>query len=163
MSAEYKEAIQAANTPDALKVCASAPLHTHVAVSMDHLLAVAAAHRFESTHFAQSAAQLHSHALTSHMHIACRFLCCRCCLFLLVVPLQAIPFGPDSQMGSAAPGRGGFAPTYTVAKAMLNKAVQLMVQEEAVKAREARIVATCPGWCRCVLGLWLAAVVSVGC
>lgn len=79
---------------------------------------------------------------------------------MLSIP-QAIPFKPDSQMGSAAPGRGAFAPTYTVAKAMLNKAVQLLVQEEAVKAREARVVATCPGWCRCVLGLRPAAVLPV--
>lgn len=67
---------------------------------------------------------------------------------MLLCCTQAIPFQPDSQMGSGAPARGAFAPTYTVAKAILNKAVQLLVQDEAFKARSTGVVSTCPGWCR---------------
>lgn len=65
---------------------------------------------------------------------------------------QAIPFNPDSPMGTAAPAQGAFAPTYSVAKAQLNQAVQLLAQDGAFKARGVRIVSTCPGWCR-----WAAA------
>lgn len=53
-------------------------------------------------------------------------------------------------MGSVAPGSGGMAPTYSVAKALLNKAVQLLEQDEAFKAKGVKVVSTCPGWCRCV-------------
>lgn len=66
--------------------------------------------------------------------------------------LQAIPFNPDSPMGTAAPAQGAFAPTYSVAKALLNKAVQLLVQDGAFKARGIRVVSTCPGWCRTDMG-----------
>jgi NAD(P)-dependent dehydrogenase (short-subunit alcohol dehydrogenase family) len=39
-------------------------------------------------------------------------------------------------------------PTYCVAKALLNKAVQLMAADEAFKQRGVSVVSVCPGWCR---------------
>lgn len=68
--------------------------------------------------------------------------------YLLLNCAQAIPFRPDSQMGKSAPAQGSYTPTYSVAKAALNKAVQLLVQDHDFKERDARVVSTCPGWCR---------------
>jgi NAD(P)-dependent dehydrogenase (short-subunit alcohol dehydrogenase family) len=39
-------------------------------------------------------------------------------------------------------------PTYCVAKALLNKAVQLMAADGAFKQRGVSVVSVCPGWCR---------------
>jgi NAD(P)-dependent dehydrogenase (short-subunit alcohol dehydrogenase family) len=72
--------------------------------------------------------------------------------------LQAIAFDPDSQMGTAAPAQGAYSPTYSVAKAMLNKAVELLAQDAAVKARGIRVASTCPGWCR-----WVGCAVLTAC
>jgi NAD(P)-dependent dehydrogenase (short-subunit alcohol dehydrogenase family) len=44
--------------------------------------------------------------------------------------------------------QGGMCPTYCVAKALLNKAVQLMAADEAFKERGVSVVSVCPGWCR---------------
>jgi NAD(P)-dependent dehydrogenase (short-subunit alcohol dehydrogenase family) len=52
-------------------------------------------------------------------------------------------------MGSGAPGFGSMAPAYSVSKAALNKAVQLMAAHPAFTAHGVRVVSTCPGWCRC--------------
>jgi hypothetical protein len=39
-------------------------------------------------------------------------------------------------------------PACTCNQAVLNKAVQLLAEEPSVQAREACVVAVCPGWCR---------------
>lgn len=62
--------------------------------------------------------------------------------------LQAIPFNQDSKMGTAAPAQGAYTPTYSIAKAMLNKAVKLIAQEDEYKAKGIRVASTCPGWCK---------------
>lgn len=41
------------------------------------------------------------------------------------------------------------SPTYSVAKALLNRAVQLMAADEAFTQRGISVASTCPGWCRC--------------
>lgn len=51
-------------------------------------------------------------------------------------------------MGSAPPGAGSMTPTYSVAKALLNKAVQLLAGDAAFKAHGVNVVSTRPGWCR---------------
>jgi NAD(P)-dependent dehydrogenase (short-subunit alcohol dehydrogenase family) len=40
-------------------------------------------------------------------------------------------------------------PTYCVAKALLNRAGQLLAADEAFKQRGVSVVSVCPGWCRC--------------
>jgi NAD(P)-dependent dehydrogenase (short-subunit alcohol dehydrogenase family) len=44
--------------------------------------------------------------------------------------------------------QGGMCPTYCVAKALLNKAVQLMAADDAFKQRGVCVASVCPGWCR---------------
>lgn len=46
--------------------------------------------------------------------------------------------------------QGGYAPTYSVAKALLNRGVQLMAADSAFKERGVSVVSVCPGWCRWV-------------
>ncbi|WIA15411.1 hypothetical protein OEZ85_002065 [Tetradesmus obliquus] len=67
-------------------------------------------------------------------------------------PAAAVPFNADSSMGSAAPGAGGMCPTYCVAKALLNKAGQLLAADDVFKQRGVSVVAVCPGWCRTDMG-----------
>jgi NAD(P)-dependent dehydrogenase (short-subunit alcohol dehydrogenase family) len=67
---------------------------------------------------------------------------------MMLCAVQAISFQQDSQMGKGAPAQGGHAPTYSVAKAVLNKAMQLLAADEGFKARGIRVASTCPGWCR---------------
>lgn len=47
--------------------------------------------------------------------------------------------------------QGGMCPTYCVAKALLNKAGQLLSADDVFKQRGVSVVAVCPGWCRCTL------------
>eukprot|EP00775_Hariotina_reticulata_P008630 gene8630-8811_t len=65
---------------------------------------------------------------------------------------SAVPFLTSSPMGFAPPGQGGMSPTYSVAKAMLNRAVQLLSEDSAFQARGVSVVSTCPGWCRTDMG-----------
>jgi NAD(P)-dependent dehydrogenase (short-subunit alcohol dehydrogenase family) len=64
----------------------------------------------------------------------------------------AVPFNPDSPMGTSPPGAGAMTPTYSVVKALLNRSVQLMSADEKFKQRGVSVVSTCPGWCRTDMG-----------
>lgn len=62
------------------------------------------------------------------------------------------PFDAASTMGTAPPGSGAISPTYSVSKALLNRAVQLMAGDAAFAERGIRVASTCPGWCRTDMG-----------
>jgi NAD(P)-dependent dehydrogenase (short-subunit alcohol dehydrogenase family) len=64
----------------------------------------------------------------------------------------AVPFKASSPMGSSPPGQGGMSPTYSVSKAMLNRAVQLLSDDSAFQSKDVSVVSTCPGWCRTDMG-----------
>ncbi|KAF6266436.1 hypothetical protein COO60DRAFT_1474854 [Scenedesmus sp. NREL 46B-D3] len=57
-------------------------------------------------------------------------------------PAAAVPFNADSSMGTAAPAAGGMSPTYSVAKALLNRGVQLMAADESFKQRGVSVCRT---------------------
>jgi NAD(P)-dependent dehydrogenase (short-subunit alcohol dehydrogenase family) len=63
-----------------------------------------------------------------------------------------VPFKPDSPMGREPPGAGSMAPTYSVSKAALNRAVQLLAADPAFTARGIKVASVCPGWCRTDMG-----------
>lgn len=68
----------------------------------------------------------------------------------------AVPFIEASKMGTEPPGSGAMTPTYTVSKALLNRAVQLMSSSgpegAPFAARGVKVYAVCPGWCRTDMG-----------
>jgi NAD(P)-dependent dehydrogenase (short-subunit alcohol dehydrogenase family) len=64
----------------------------------------------------------------------------------------AVTFNPNSPMGTAPPGAGSMAPTYSVVKALLNRSVELLSADEKFKQRGVSVVSVCPGWCRTDMG-----------
>jgi NAD(P)-dependent dehydrogenase (short-subunit alcohol dehydrogenase family) len=66
----------------------------------------------------------------------------------------AVPFVQSSPMGSQPADKpGAMAPTYSVAKALMNRMTQLMAAEGSHLAqRGVSVVAASPGWCRTDMG-----------
>eukprot|EP00877_Chromochloris_zofingiensis_P012949 jgi/Chrzof1/7908/Cz02g40230.t1 len=56
------------------------------------------------------------------------------------------------QAGSPQPQQNSYSPSYNVSKCMLNRAVQLMHEDQQLRDKGVTVVSTCPGWCRTGMG-----------
>jgi hypothetical protein len=54
------------------------------------------------------------------------------------------------------PSHNTFSPDYSVSKAALNRGVQLLAADGALRPPAAAVAAVCPGWCRTGEGRWRA-------
>ena len=61
---------------------------------------------------------------------------------------------PVTQMG------GMYAPYYSLSKAAMNRATQLLAEDKALTSRGITIAAVTPGWCRVCPGLLASFLVS---
>merc|ERR1712151_453200 len=64
-----------------------------------------------------------------------------------VADLQAIQWEEDDWTGGQA-----YSPPYSLSKALLNRATQILSDDPQMKEKNISLVAICPGWCRTDMG-----------